>query len=56
MVFADISIPNTSKSKFIDFITPVNKCAEIAYSANQNAENDHCEKLMNLVHKLYFHH
>ena len=56
VVFADISIRNTSKSNFIDFITPVNKCAEIVFSANQNAENDHCNTLKQLVHKLNFHH
>ena len=48
--------PNTSKSKFIDFITTVNKWAEIASSANQNAEKDHCNTLKQLVHKLNFHH
>jgi len=28
--------------------------AEIAFSARQNAENEHCETLKKLVHKLTF--
>jgi len=56
VVFADISNPNTSKSKFIDFITTVNKWAEIAFSARQNAENEHCETLKHLVLKLNLRH
>jgi len=56
VVFADISISNPSFSKIIDLIVPVVECAEIAFSGRQNAENEHCETLKKLVHKLYFHH
>jgi len=56
VVFADISHPNTSISKNIDLIRPVDEWAEIEFSARQNAENEHCETLKKLVHKLMFHH
>jgi hypothetical protein len=55
VVFADISIPNRSISKNIDLIRPVDEWAEIAFSGHQNAENEHCETLKELVHKLNFH-
>jgi len=55
-VFADISIPNKSISKIIDLIRPVDELAEIAFSTRQSAENEHCETLKKLVHKLNFHH
>jgi len=45
VVFADISNPNTSISKIIDLIRPSDKWAEIAFSARQNGENEHCETL-----------
>jgi len=41
LVFADISNPNTSISKIIDLIRPVDECSEIALSSRQNAENEH---------------
>jgi len=56
VVFADNSNPNTSISKTIDLIRPVNEWAEIVFSASQNAENEHCETLNKLVHKLNFLH
>jgi len=56
VVFADISNPNTSISKIIDLIRPVDEWAEIAFSGRQNAENEHCETLKKLVHKLNLHH
>ena len=56
MVFADISNPNKSISEMIDLIRPVDDWAEIAFSARQNAENEHCETQKKLVHKLNFHH
>jgi len=55
VLFADISNPNTSIYKIIDIIRPVDKLAEIAFSARQNAENEHCETLKKQVHKLDFH-
>ena len=45
VVFADISNPNTSISKIIDLIRPVDEWGEIAFSPRQNAENEHCETL-----------
>ena len=51
LVFADISIP----SKIIDLIRAVYEIAKIAFSGHQNAENEHCETLKKLVHKLNFH-
>jgi len=56
VVLADNSNPNTNISKIIDLIRPVNERAEIAFSASQNAENEHCETLKKLLHKLNFHH
>jgi len=47
--------PNTSISKIIDLIRPVDEWAEIAFLARQNAENVHCETLKEQVHKLGFH-
>jgi len=45
VVFADISNPNSCISKIINFTIPVDGWAEIAFSALQNAENEHCETL-----------
>ena len=45
MFFADISNRNTSISKIVDLIRPVNERAEITFSTRQNAENEHCETL-----------
>ena len=56
MVFADISNPNISISKIIDLIRPVDELSEITFSARQNDENEHCETLKKLEHKLNFHH
>ena len=56
VVFADISNPNKSISKFIDLIRPVDEWAEIAFSARQSAENEDCETFKKLLHKLNFHH
>jgi len=56
VVFADTSNPKTSISKIIDLIRPVDECSEIANSAHQNAENEHCETLKKLVHKLKYRH
>jgi len=56
VVFADISNPNPCISKIIDLIRPVAEWVEIAFSVRQNAENDHCVTLQNLVHKFNFHH
>ena len=56
VVIADISIPNTSISKIIDIIRQVDEWSEIAFSARQNAENEHCEPFKKLLHKLNFHH
>jgi len=53
--FTDISNPNTSILKIIDLIRPVDEWAEIAFSARQNAVNEHCETLKKLLHKLNFH-
>jgi hypothetical protein len=55
VVFADISNPHTSISKIIDLIRPVNEWAEIAFSAHQNPENEHCETLQKQLHKIKFH-
>ena len=41
-VIADIYNPNTSVSKIIDLIRPVDEWAEIAFWARQNSENDEC--------------
>jgi len=55
VVFADISNPNTSISKIIDLIRPVDEWAEIAFLPRQNATNEHCETLKKQAHKLGFH-
>jgi len=54
VVFVDISNRNTNIYKIFDFIRPVDEWAEIAFSACQNAENEHCETLKKLVHRLNF--
>jgi len=54
VVLTEISNSNTSISKIIDLIRPVNEWAEIAFSASQNAENEHCVTPKKLVHKLNF--
>jgi len=56
VVFTVISNPNTSISKIVDLKRPVAKRAEFAFSGRQNAENELCETLKKLVHKLNFHH
>jgi len=56
LVFADISNPNTSISKIIELIIPVDEWAEMAFSARKITENDHCETLKYLVHNLNNHH
>jgi len=45
MIIGDISNTNTSIPKNIDLIRPVNEWAKIAFSARQNAENEHCVAL-----------
>ena len=50
VVSTDISIPNSSISKIIDLINPVDEWTEIAFSGRQNAEHEHCETLKKLVH------
>jgi len=45
VVFADIANPNTTISKIIDLIRHVDEIPEIAFSDQQNAENEHCETL-----------
>jgi hypothetical protein len=55
VVLADISNPNTSISKIIYLIRPVDEWSEIAFWAPQNAENVHWETLKKSVHKLKFH-
>ena len=49
VVFAAISNPNSTTSKIIDIIRPVNEWAELAFSARQIAENEHCETLKKQV-------
>jgi len=56
VVFADISIPNTSIYKIIDLIKAVDERAKIAFSGRQNAENEQFVTLKKLVHKLNLHH
>jgi len=56
VVLVDISNPNTSISKNIDLLRPVDEWAEIAFSASQNTDNDLCETLEKLVHQFNFHH
>jgi len=51
-VFADISNTNISISKITDLTRPVNEWVEIAFSGRQIAENEHCETLKKVVHKL----
>ena len=55
VVFEVISNPNTSISTIMDLVNPVNEWTEIAFSDRQNAENEHCETLKKLVHKLNLH-
>jgi len=45
VVFVDNWNPNTNTYTIVDFTRPVDECSEIAFSARQNAENEHCEKL-----------
>jgi len=45
VVFADTSNPKTNNSKMIDLIRPVDEWVEIAFSAGQNAEKEHCDTL-----------
>jgi len=52
----DICNHNTRINKIIDLTRPVDEWEEIAFSARQNAENEHCETLKRQVHKLGFHH
>ena len=56
VVFRDTSNPITSISKIIDLIRPVEELEEIAFSARQDAENDHCETLKEQLHEFAFHH
>ena len=56
VVFTDICNPKTSISKIVDLIRPFDEWAEIAFSGRQKAENEHCETLKELVHKLIFYH
>jgi len=55
VIFADISNPNRNISKIIDLVSPVDEWSEIAFSGRQNTENEHCETLKKLLHKLNFH-
>jgi hypothetical protein len=55
-VIEDISNPNTSISKINHIIRPDDEWSEIAFPGSQNAENELCETLKKLVHKLKFHH
>ena len=54
--FEYICNPNTSISSIIELIRPEDEWAEIAFSGRQNAENEHCETLKELEHKLKFRH
>ena len=56
VVFSVISNPNTSISKIIDLVRPIDVISEIAFSGSQDAENEHCETLKKLVHKWNLHH
>jgi len=47
VVFSVISNPNTSISKIIDLVRPVDEWSEIVFSGRQNAENEHCETQKN---------
>jgi len=53
--FTVICKPNTNIFKIIDLIRPFDEWSEKAFSGRQNAENEHCETLKKLVHKLNFH-
>jgi len=53
---SDRSSPNTSIYKIIDLVRTDDEWSEIAFSGRQNAENEHCETLKKLEHKLNFHH
>ena len=55
LVFADISNPNTSISKIIDLLRPVDEWVENAFSGRQNAENTHGVTLKKLAPKLNIH-
>jgi len=55
-VFEDISNPNTSISKIIDLIRPVDEWSDIAFSDCQNSEIEHWETLKKLVQKFHLHH
>jgi len=52
---ADIYNPKTSISKIIVLLRSVEEWEEIAFKGLQNAENEHCETLKKIVHKLNFH-
>ena len=54
VLLADISNSNTSISKINVIIRTVDERAEIAFSARQNTENEHCVTLNKLVYKLKF--
>ena len=41
--------------QLIDLNRPVHEWAEIAFSVHQYVENEHCETLKELVHKLNLH-
>ena len=56
VVFTDISSPNTIISNIIDLMKPIDDWAEIAFSGRQNAENEQCDTLKKLLHKLNYHH
>ena len=56
VVFEDISNPDTSISKIIDFLRPIDEWADIAFLGRQNVENDNCETLNERVRKLKFEH
>ena len=54
VVFADISNPETSISKIIDLIRPIDEWAEVAFSARQNVENERYITHKKLLHKFNF--
>jgi len=56
VVFTVISNAKTSISKRVDLLRPFDEWVEIAFSGRQNTENEHCEELKKLVHKLNLHH
>ena len=47
-------IPIQVYPKFF-LISPIDECNKIAFSACENAENEHCETLNIQVHKLDYH-